>query len=191
MSQLTVGWPTSRSLMRYIKADVAANPRDPKAQMVLVLLRICQAAMGRRESPRKWSYPLMAVYRFATEFVLGLELRPKTSVGPGISIYHGFGLVVNDHCVIGSGVKLRNGVTIGNREDGGPVPRLGDNVEVGAGAIILGNISLGDGCRVGAGSIVLESVADGVTVVGNPARPISPSSRNEDNCEKALRRELK
>lgn len=175
---MTSEWPTSHSLMRYIKADVAANPRDPKAQIVLVLLRICQVAMGRRESPRTWSYPLIVVYRLITEFAFGLEIRPKTVVGPGLSIYHGFGLVVNDHCVIGSGVKLRNGVTIGNRENGGPVPQLGDNVEVGAGAVILGGIFLGDGSRVGAGSIVLESVADGVTVVGNPARPISIGSKN-------------
>lgn len=178
---LDAEWPSLGSLRSYIKADISANPRDPKAQFLLVFLRLCQAAMGCRENPRKSSYPVIIAYRLFTEMLLGIELRPKTLVGPGLAIYHGFGLVVNDHCEIGSRVKLRNGVTIGNREDGGPVPRVGDDVEIGAGAIILGGIELGNGCRVGAGSVVLRSVDEGVTVVGNPARPIATNMKSNSN----------
>lgn len=173
--------------MSYLRQDFAANPRDPKAQCVLLLLRVCQVAMASRIKPRARSYPLMFLYRFVTELLLGIELRPKTLVGPGLSIYHGFGLVVNDHCDIGARVKLRNGVTIGNREDGGPVPSIGDDVEIGAGAIILGGITLGDRCRVGAGSVVLRSVGPDVTVVGNPAKPLPARlSRTSTKSDKGL-----
>lgn len=175
-------WPSVRSLAGYIRADFRANPRDPKAWLVLSSLRVCQAAMGRRENPRKISYPIIIVYRLLTEFLLGIELRPKTKVGPGLSIYHGFGLVVNDHCEFGSRVKLRNGVTIGNREEGGLVPSIGDDVEIGAGAIILGDISIGDRARIGAGAVVLRSVPSGVTVVGNPARPVSGNKVSISNA---------
>ncbi|MDM7490520.1 DapH/DapD/GlmU-related protein [Rhodococcus sp. CSLK01-03] len=169
-------WPQMKTVGSYIIADFRANPRDPKAQVVMVLFRLCQVAMGRRNAPRKISYPLVAFYRLFTELLLGLELRPKTVVGAGLSIYHGFGLVVNDHCIIGRNVALRNGVTIGNRIPGGPVPVIGDNVEIGAGAIVLGEVHLGDDCKVGAGSVVLHSVPDNAVVVGNPARIVVATS---------------
>lgn len=177
-------WPSAGSLFAYIKRDVGANPRNPKIQAILVGLRVCQVLMGTRLSPRLVSIPFVATYRIVTEFFLGIEIPPKTIIGPGLCVYHGFGLVVNDHCIIGCDVTLRNGVTIGNREVGGGVPRIGNNVEIGAGAIILGDIELGSGCRVGAGAVVLSSVDEGDTVVGNPARSLRalqlrPGSQDE------------
>ncbi|WP_158539892.1 serine acetyltransferase [Williamsia limnetica] len=129
--------------------------------------------MGKPTRIRPISYPLVFAYRVLTEFFLGIELRPKTRIGPGLSIYHGYGLVVNDHCVLGKNVVLRNGVTIGHRIAGGGVPTIGDSVEVGAGAIVLGEISIGDGARIGAGSVVLASVNANCAVAGNPARAIN------------------
>ncbi|WP_442972552.1 serine O-acetyltransferase [Rhodococcus sp. JS3073] len=165
-------WPRTADLASFVKSDMQANRRNPKIQGVLFLLRICQVLMGSREKPRPLSVPFVVAYRVLTEFFLGIEVPPKTTVGPGLCVYHGFGLVINDHCVIGRNATIRNGVTIGNRKEGGPVPRIGNGVEIGAGAIILGDITLGDGCRVGAGAVVLTSVAEGETVVGNPARPM-------------------
>jgi serine acetyltransferase len=110
-----------------------------------------------------------------------MEVRPKTRIGAGLSIYHGYGLVLNDHCVIGEDVVLRNGVTIGNKHEGGGVPVLGDRVEVGAGAIILGEIELGSDCKVGAGSVVLKSFPAGSTLVGNPAHPLEDRELKNEN----------
>jgi serine acetyltransferase len=112
----------------------------------------------------------VALYRAWTEGTLALELRPKTRVGGGLALYHGFGLVVNDHTVIGEGVTLRNGVTIGNRIPGGPCPDIGDGVVFGAGAIVVGGLVIGEQARIGAGAVVLKHVPAGATAVGNPAR---------------------
>ena len=161
------------SIRNAIRSDRLANPRDPKAQAVLLFFRLCQYAMADLSRPRRSSLPLIVAYRFWTEFVLGLELRPKTLVGPGLTIYHGYGLVVNDHAVIGAGVVLRNGVTIGHRSPGKPCPVLGDGVEVGANASIIGAIEIGAGARIGAGAVVVKSVAAGDVVVGNPARSVN------------------
>ncbi|WP_246065228.1 serine O-acetyltransferase [Aeromicrobium piscarium] len=157
-------------------ADYRANRHDPKARFVLVLFRLSQAAMGNSRTRRLLFSPLEMSYRLLTEGLLGLEIRPKTSIGPGLSIYHGFGIVINDGAILGSRVQLRNGVTVGHRRIGGGVPRIGDDVNVGAGAIILGDIEIGHGAVIGAGSVVLTSVPAGDVVAGNPARSVRPGS---------------
>ena len=92
-------WPTRTTLRDFLTAERRANPRDPRTVLVLTLLRLTQVAMGSRTRPRLAGKIASAAYRALTELVLGVELRPKTVVGPGLRIYHGFGLVVNDHVV--------------------------------------------------------------------------------------------
>jgi serine acetyltransferase len=164
-----------RSMVRVLRADVRANARDPKAQLVLAGFRFCQFLIADPDRPRRVSIPFVLAYRLATEFILGMELRPKTRVGAGLTIYHGFGLVVNDHAIIGRGVVLRNGVVIGQAKAGGPSPRLFDQVEVGTTALILGDIEIGQGAVIGAGAVVVKDVPPRQTVVGNPARPVRGS----------------
>lgn len=153
-----------------VQADFRANSGDVKAQSVLLLFRSCQLLMQTRDNPRIISWPAIVVYRVFSEFILGIELRPKTAVGAGLSLHHGVGLVVNNACVIGANVTLRNGVTIGHKFPGGGEPRLGDGVIVGANAVIIGDIDIGPGSIVGAGAVVTKSTPPGSTVVGNPAR---------------------
>ena len=96
---------------------------------------------------------------------------PKTArIGPGLRIWHFGGIFVHSDVVIGSNCTLRQGVTIGNRHADGPVPVIGDNVEFGAYAQVLGGIRVGDNCQIGAMSVVLCDVPDGATAVGAPAR---------------------
>ena len=160
----------SNQSIRNLRSDWRANRRDPKALFVVTGLRITQALMGSKPKPRFFSWPAIILYRFGTEFLLGMELRPKTTIGPGLTIFHGYGLVVNDHAVIGQNVVLRNGVTIGHQTPGGGAPVLGDGVELGAGAILIGNIRIGNNCTVGAGSVVTKSMPPNSVVAGNPAR---------------------
>jgi putative colanic acid biosynthesis acetyltransferase WcaB len=155
-------------LVRYWRSDLLANPRDPKACVLLFGFRWCQA-LRTLPCGNMISLPFVAAYRIFSEWILGVELRPKTQVGPGLSIYHGVGLVVNDHSVIGSGVKLRHGVTIGHARAGGLSPVIGDRVNIGAGAIILGEISIGADAVIAAGSVVVRNVPQGATAFGNPA----------------------
>lgn len=170
---MNLGIDNIRQLRSYITSDWAANPHDPKSQMVLAAFRICQWLMRDNSKPRRRSLPFVAVYRFVTEFLLALELRPKTRTGPGLTIYHGFGLVVNDHAVIGSNVILRNGVVVGNKFANGPCPVIEDGVELGANAVVIGGITVGKGATVGAGAVVVKDVAPGTVVAGNPARVLA------------------
>jgi serine O-acetyltransferase len=107
-----------------------------------------------------------------TEVLTGIELPPEVEIGPRLRIWHGGNLVINPGVVIGSDCVLRQGVTIGNVSLDGPVPRLGDRVEVGAYAQILGGITVGNDARIGAMAVVLCDVPAGATAVGVPARII-------------------
>lgn len=156
------------SLTKVLRSDIEANPRDPKAWAVLIGLRICQALIGLPLGAVT-SVPFVIAYRLFTEWLLGIELRPKTQIGPGLALYHGTGLVVNDHVILGKSVKLRHGVTIGHAQAGGPCPTIGDYVDIGAGAIILGGITVGKGAIIAAGSVVVRDVPAGMIAVGNPA----------------------
>lgn len=161
---------------RTLREDIRVNAREPKIAFLLILFRLTQWSMRSRTRPRWISAPLVILYRAYSEMLCGVELRPKTRVGAGLTIHHGYGLVVNNAVIVGRGVELRNGVTIGHRTKGGASPTLADNVSVGAGAIILGGIHIGRGVRIGAGSVVLRDVPEGESVAGNPARPLGTSS---------------
>lgn len=114
------------------------------------------------------------ILRF-TEVLTGIELPPGVSIGPRLRIWHGGNIVINPGVVIGADCVLRQGVTIGNLDTDGPVPRIGDRVNIGAYAQILGDITVGDDAKIGALSVVLRDVPAGATAVGVPARIIEPN----------------
>ena len=160
-------------MVQVMRADMRANPRDFRNRTILFWLRLCQYAIGSdRKKPRRVSYPLVLLYRVITEMIMGTELRPTTRIGEGLTVFHGFGLVVNPDTQIGNNVKLRNGVVIGNKIPDGPCPRIEDGVEVGANAVILGDVTIGRGAVVGAGAVVIRDVAPHTVVAGNPAKLI-------------------
>jgi serine O-acetyltransferase len=104
-------------------------------------------------------------------FFTGVEIHPGAKIGPGFFIDHGMGVVIGETTEIGENVTLYQGVTLGGTglSRGKRHPTLGDNVVVGAGAKVLGNIRLGNNVKVGAGSVVVHQVPDNCTVVGVPA----------------------
>lgn len=98
---------------------------------------------------------------------------PKTAIiGPGLRIWHFGGIFIHANAVIGEKCTLRQGVTIGNRGDNQLVPVIGNNVDIGAYAQILGDIHIGDNCKIGAMAVVLNNVPNNATAVGNPAKVI-------------------
>jgi serine O-acetyltransferase len=110
------------------------------------------------------------------ETIVGVSLPKAASIGPGLRIWHFGNIFIHPDTVIGANCTLRQGVTIGNRHLDGPAPTIGDNVEFGAYAQVLGGIRIGDNCRIGAMSVVLHDMPDGSTEVGAPARVIVPAA---------------
>jgi serine O-acetyltransferase len=105
-------------------------------------------------------------------FLTGIEIHPGAVIGCGLFIDHGMGVVIGQTAVVGCGVVLFHGVTLGgvDARPGRRHPQLGDDVLVGAGAKILGAISVGSGAKIGAQSVVLTDVPPNATAVGIPAR---------------------
>lgn len=105
-------------------------------------------------------------------FLTGIEIHPGATIGKGIFIDHGMGVVVGETAIIGNYALIYQGVTLGGtgKQLGKRHPTLGDNVVVGAGAKVLGNLEIGDNVRIGAGSVVLRDVPADCTVVGIPGR---------------------
>ncbi|MGK7925257.1 MAG: serine O-acetyltransferase [Spirulina sp.] len=105
----------------------------------------------------------------------GIEIHPGATIGKGVFIDHGMGVVIGETAIVGDYCLIYQNATLGGtgKESGKRHPTLGSNVIVGAGAKVLGNICIGDRVRVGAGSIVLRDVPDDCTVVGIPGRIIS------------------
>jgi serine O-acetyltransferase len=104
----------------------------------------------------------------------GIEIHPGATIGKNLFIDHGMGVVIGETCIIGDNVTLFHGVTLGGtgKEKGKRHPTIGNNVFIGSGAKILGNITIGNNVKIGANSVILESIPDNVTVVGIPGKII-------------------
>ena len=152
--------------------------RDPAARNWLEVL-FCypglQALILHRFS--HWLYglkiPLLPrLLSHLARFLTGIEIHPGAQIGQSVFIDHGMGVVIGETAIIGNYALIYQGVTLGGtgKESGKRHPTLGENVVVGAGAKVLGNIEIGDNVRIGAGSVVLRSVPSDSTVVGVPGR---------------------
>jgi serine O-acetyltransferase len=111
-------------------------------------------------------------------FLTGIEIHPGATIGQNIFIDHGMGVVIGETAIVGNDVIIYQGVTLGGtgKESGKRHPSLGDNVIVGSGAKILGNIQIGSNVWVGASSVVLRDVPSNCTVVGAPGRVVPNKS---------------
>ncbi len=118
----------------------------------------------------------------AARFLTGIEIHPGADIGEGLFIDHGMGVVVGETTVIGKNVTLFQGVTLGGtgKEKGKRHPNIGDNVVVGTGAKVLGNITIGDNAYIGANAVVLKDVPANSTVVGVPGRITKQEGRKID-----------
>ncbi len=151
---------------------------DPAAKNLLEVI-LCypglHALVAYRFAHRlyKWDIPLIPrVISYLTRIITGIEIHPGAKIGRRFFIDHGEGVVIGETTIIGDDVLIYQQVTLGGtgKESGKRHPTLGNNVIVGAGAKILGNITIGDNVRIGAGSVVVEDVPEHSTVVGIPGR---------------------
>lgn len=170
------------NLFSYLFQDWASNPKNIKGRFVLFLFRLVQVVS--RNTVLKLIFILyLAFYHYYVEWVLGIELPRKLKVGRGLMLYHGQALVVNQGVVIGNGCTLRNSVTIGHKKlaDGtfSGCPRIGNHVDIGANACIIGDIEIGDHVIIGAGAVVTKSIPAYCIAVGNPARILEKKNASE------------
>ncbi|WP_218082933.1 serine O-acetyltransferase [Anthocerotibacter panamensis] len=125
---------------------------------------------------------LPRVLSFGARFLTGIEIHPAACIGRSFFIDHGMGVVIGETAIIGDHVLMYQGVTLGGtgKQLGKRHPTLGNNVVVGAGAKVLGNIEVGNNVRIGAGSVVLHSVPGDCTVVGVPGRVVYQGGKRMD-----------
>ncbi len=164
---------------KLIKSDIeAVEKRDPASKGKLEIILTNQGIHAI------WSYRvahLLYIYNFRliakiisqiSRFFTGIEIHPAALIGQGLLIDHGSGVVIGETAIIGNDCTIFHGVTLGGtgKERGKRHPTLHNNVFVGAGAKLLGNIEIGNNVKIGANTVVLYDIPDGATAVGVPAK---------------------
>lgn len=199
-------WEAGHSMATAVRRDaLAVLRRDPACKTLLEVVLFYKgfaALVCHRAARQKWvqaialqrpQRSMTALYlQSQASAVFGVDIHPATTIGAGIMFDHGTGIVIGETATIGDGCTLLHGVTLGGtgKESGDRHPKIGQNVLIGAGASILGNIRVGNGCKIGAGSVVLRPIPDGATAVGSPAKIIGraletkPGSFMDDTLQK-------
>ncbi|MBE3138750.1 MAG: serine O-acetyltransferase [Actinobacteria bacterium] len=157
---------------------IAAKERDPAAvstaEIILTYAGI-QAVLNHRVTHWLYKHKVPFFPRAISQisrFYTGIEIHPGAEIGRKLFIDHGMGVVIGETTIIGDGVTLYQGVTLGGtgKERGKRHPTIGNNVVISAGAKVLGSITIGNNVIIGAGAVVIDAVPDDCTVVGVPGR---------------------
>ncbi len=187
------------SLLGTWHADLkAVFDRDPAARSTLEVA-LCypglHAVWGHRLAHWLWAHRLKLLGRWLSQMVRGLtgiEIHPGAKIGPGFFIDHGMGVVIGETAEVGANVTLYHGVTLGgvSLNKGKRHPTLEDDVVVGAGAKVLGAITIGAGSRIGANAVVVKPVPPDSVVVGVPGEVVvrrqSRASRGQPDLEHSV-----
>ena len=162
--------------------------KDPAARGFLQIILIysgLHAIIAYRINHVLWKAGLRFIARWLAQvsrFFTGIEIHPAAQIGKGLFIDHGMGVVIGETSIVGDNVTLFQGVTLGGtgKETGKRHPTLGDNIVVGAGAKILGNIIIGSNTYIGANAVVLRDVPANSTVVGVPGHVTKQDGKRID-----------
>lgn len=165
-------------IISYVKEEIQViRERDPaiKSNMEVFLYPSFQAILRYRVAHklyRKKNYFLARWVSQRAARKTGIEIHPGATIGKGLFIDHGSGVIIGETAELGNNVTLYQGVTLGGtgKEHGKRHPTLKDNVMVSAGAKVLGSFTIGENSKIGAGSVVLKEVPPNCTVVGVPGR---------------------
>ncbi|MCQ2434976.1 MAG: serine O-acetyltransferase [Oscillospiraceae bacterium] len=168
-------------MLKELREEVALiRDRDPAARSSLEVILTysgLHAIAAYRFSHKllKAGFPTLArIVSQLAKFLTGIEIHPGATIGKGLFIDHGMGVVIGETTVIGDNCTLYQGVTLGGtgKDRGKRHPTLGNNVTVGAGAKVLGPFKVGDNAKIAAGAVVLKEVPANATAVGVPARVV-------------------
>ncbi|QZA78934.1 serine O-acetyltransferase [Deefgea tanakiae] len=170
-------------MFKLIREDWQTYQRDPWRQGLWVMVVYRFGNWRYTVRPAILRKPLSFVYKLlkvTSQILTGIDLPCETRIGRRLRIDHFGGVIISGDTIIGDDVILRHGVTLGLRHEGqSGAPVLGDRVEVGAGAKILGAIKIGDDAKIGANAVVLKDVPCGAVAVGVPARIMYAVKRDE------------
>ncbi len=167
-------------MIRYIKDEIEIiKDRDPAIKTPLEVLLYPSFKAIVRYRIAHWlfvrkHYFLARWYSQRTVRKTGIEIHPGATIGKGLFIDHGHGVVIGETAIVGDNVTLYQGVTLGGtgKENGKRHPTVGNNVMISAGAKVLGSFTIGENSKIGAGSVVLQEVPPNSTVVGVPGRVV-------------------
>lgn len=166
-------------LFQKAKSDIqSAFERDPAARRQLEIMLAypgLHAVWGHRVAHWLWQHNFKLIARWLSHvnrFLTGIEIHPGAKIGSRFFIDHGMGVVIGETAEIGNNVTMYHGVTLGgvSLEKGKRHPTIEDDVVIGAGGKVLGNITIGRGSRVGANAVVVNSVPPNSVVVGVPGQ---------------------
>lgn len=179
-------------MFRHIREDIqTVFDKDPAARSVAEVL-FCypglHALWAHRVAHFLWCHHVRLPARMLshlTRFFTGIEIHPGAHIGRRCFIDHGAGVVIGETAEVGDDVLMYQGASLAGTslKKEKRHPTLGNNVVIGAGAIVLGAITVGDGARVGAGSVVIHPVPPGVTVVGIPGRAVTREDKTAAQLE--------
>lgn len=179
-----------QTIIQTLKEDIGIiYKKDPAAKNLIEVI-FCypgfHALLIHRISHRLWKWRVPVIPRMLStfaRFLTGIDIHPGATIGRRFFIDHGMGVVIGETTEIGDDVLLYQGVTLGGTSSKAEKrhPTLGRGVVVGAGAKVLGNITLGNYSKVGAGSVVVNDVPDRATVVGIPGRVVVQKVYNEED----------
>ena len=164
-----------------IKKDIEyIMENDPAARTkleVFLLYPSIHARLAHMISHFLYKKNLLFLARLISQiarFLTGIEIDPGATLGAGILIDHGMGVVIGETAELGDRITIYHGTTLGGtgKEKGKRHPTVGDNVVIGAGSKVLGNIKIGSNSKIGANSVVLDDVPEGATVVGIPGKVV-------------------
>jgi serine O-acetyltransferase len=169
------GNPEGISFIALVREDFATNGRDWTAPGFRALFVHRFGNWRMTVEPKVLRAPLSFVYRTMARFVrnhYGIELPFDVRVGRRVSVDHQSGIVIHGHTVIGDDCRIRQNITMGVRslDDPTAAPILERGVDVGAGAVIVGRITIGEGASIGANAVVLHDVPPGALAIGVPAK---------------------
>jgi len=172
----------------FSQAIKETQEKDPSSRgylQIILLYSGLHALIAHRIAHSLWKLKVPFIPRLLSQFsrfFTGIEIHPGATIGRGLFIDHGMGVVVGETAVIGDNVTLFQGVTLGGtgKETGKRHPTIGNNVVIGAGAKILGNIKVEDNSYIGANAVVLKTVPVNSTVVGVPGHVTKQEGKKID-----------
>ena len=186
-------------VISYVKEEIqVVRERDPaiKSNMEVFLYSSFKAILHYRIAHKLYLKKHYFLARWVSQRAVrktGIEIHPGATIGKGLFIDHGSGVIIGETAELGDNITLYQGVTLGGtgKEQGKRHPTLKDNVMVSAGAKVLGSFTIGENSKIGAGAVVLKEVPPNCTVVGVPGRIVKIDIQNLQEENLRMREEIR